>query len=42
MVLLAIPREVTWAYFALGTVLAIGLVVIFFAAIGKERRESTS
>jgi len=30
MVLLAIPREVTWAYFALGTVLAIGLVVIFF------------
>jgi uncharacterized membrane protein YphA (DoxX/SURF4 family) len=29
MVLLAIPRAVTWAYFAAGMVLAIGLVVIF-------------
>jgi uncharacterized membrane protein len=38
MISLAIPREVTLAYFALGTVLAIGLAVIFLRGDWQKAR----
>ena len=40
MAFLAIPSEVIWSYFVGGTVLVVGLLAIFFAAIGRKARGS--